>query len=223
MNGPLLWSVLCLLAAGLSLVLMLPAVTSALFSSGPRATQVSRQLQELLDQHNETQETYLARFNGRSVFFLPPAKTRYVPPKPTTVRKPDPRPTTPRLTRPLYSGPTLKGFVGDMVWFHGDLRINVGEEQDGITVLAASPPWGATIEYVGFEYELTLFDRPPIEKFFAESTSYRSTMPGLIEVEDESADDDDSPIDPEEEQETQISEGDAPRGRPTPAPQSPDK
>jgi hypothetical protein len=49
--------------------------------------------------------------------------------------------------------------VGDQVWFHNGRHASVGEEVDGVKVIASDPPWSVTLLHAGREYEVPLFHR----------------------------------------------------------------
>jgi len=74
---------------------------------------------------------------------------------------------------------------GEEDWFTGSgfkkeiLRINTGEESDGIEVVATDPPWTATLKYRGGQYDVPLFKRSA-DLFLAEPVD-PTPPPGLIE------------------------------------------
>ncbi len=118
----------------------------------------------------------------------PPPKPRATPPpKPAIVQrdepKPPPTPVEPSAPR-TYQGPSIMFVLGDEVWFHGGLRVSVGDEKDGVKVLASDAPWSVTLGHMGGEYTLDLFnfsrETPGLSEKPARS---RKPVPGLKIVE----------------------------------------
>ena len=149
----------------------LPAVLVAVLGSGMGNDEPQEVLAKLLKEHDTEVSTYQARFNGRSLFFKPPAPA----PRPRPV--PPPRdeeiiPPPPRPPSTVYTGPSVVAILGDEVWFRSprdgvsSLRIQVGDQQEGITVLAANAPWSVRLGYERGEYDIELFAR---------------TFPGLLD------------------------------------------
>lgn len=169
-NGPLLWSSTSIVLMVLILMFTLPSLLVAVFGFGPSDPKIETVLSSLISEHEEMMTTYQARFNGRSIFFTPPPTPK---PRPKQIE----RPTDPRLeslaVKPppkidpvskTYTGPSIMGIFGEEVWFVGSgfqkeiLRISVGEEKDGIKILAADPPWSVTVQYKKGEYVVNLFE-----------------------------------------------------------------
>ncbi len=149
----------------------LPTVLAAVFGSGMGKDEPQEVLSKLMDEHDKEMSTYQARFNGRSLFFKPPApppRPRPVPPpaEEDTIPPPPPPPST------VYTGPSVVAILGDEVWFRApragesSLRIRVGDQREGITVLAANAPWSVRLGYERGEYDIDLFKR---------------TFPGLLD------------------------------------------
>lgn len=163
LNGPLAWSAASLLVIVVLVVLTLPALARAAFGPDLDGEGVSDTFAKLMEEHEGMSETYRDRFDGRSVFFKPPRKPKRrpvrtaPPPKKDDTPKPPP-PPKPDPKRPPYSGPSIGGMIGDRVYFEGDLRVDVGEERDGVEVLSVNPPWGAKVMYRKWEYDLDLFE-----------------------------------------------------------------
>ncbi len=99
----------------------LPAVLAAVFGSGMGKDQPQEVLAKLMDEHDTEMSTYQARFNGRSLFFKPPAPApppRPVPPPPDE----DPPPPPPPPASTVYTGPSVVAILGDEVWFRAPRR-----------------------------------------------------------------------------------------------------
>lgn len=181
-NTPLLINAAAIAVAVWMFGSKLPALPSALFIEGLGNDETSAFLSEYVENHAVDLQTYQARIDGRSVFFLPPAPRDPIKIKPVQEEKlsgPPPAPPTP----PRYTGPSIRFLVGNEVYFHDGLRIKLGEEKQGVRVLAVDAPWTVNVAHAGGEYELTVFERfhagiieePP-------ATSHAST-PGLLVVD----------------------------------------
>ncbi|MDY7107044.1 MAG: hypothetical protein SYC29_00250 [Planctomycetota bacterium] len=190
LNGPQVWSLLFIVAAGLVVILAVPPLLSALFSPGTDEAVVSTEFARLMDAHEEAVGTYEARFNGRSVFFAPPQPA---PSRPEPPPRPEPiEPEEPELDTPVipgsYTGPSIRALLGDTVWFHGGLRLTVGEQAEGLEVLAVDAPWSARVAYAGGEYDVSLFEN--LTPFFQDPDSGGGSTapPGLIDAEGDAGD-----------------------------------
>lgn len=196
-NGPLAWSAASLLAIVLIIAMTLPALGRAALGPGLSGADVDHDFARLMDEHETMTTTYRERFDGRSVFFKPPRKPPpvvYAPPPPTPKRNEPaaPPPPKPEPTRPVYAGPSIGGIIGDRVYFDGDLRVDVGQEINGIQVISVNAPWGATVKYRDWEYELPLFEHAG---FFDEEAAESDTKLGGFIEEDtpvKSSDDDEA-------------------------------
>lgn len=181
-NGPMLWSSTSIVLMVLVLTFTLPSLLVAMFGFGPGEPEIATMLSSLMSEHEEMMTTYQARFNGRSVFFTPPPTPKPKPKSP--IQKLETQRTTPTIKPPpteepiseKYTGPSIMGIFGEEVWFVGSgfqkdiLRISVGEEKNGIKILATDPPWSVTVQYNRGEYEVNLFeirdlgfDKPAVE------------------------------------------------------------
>lgn len=98
-------------------------------------------------------EKSLARFNGRSAFFVPPAPPP--PPPPPSDDRDEPPPPPSR-----YAGPGIIAMINDTVWFDNGERLSLDDAaRAGIRVIAIHPPWSATLEWNEKEWEVPLFTR----------------------------------------------------------------
>jgi len=188
-NQLVIANVATLLVALVILAVQLPAVLEAAFGPGLGTDEPREVVTQLIKVHDEEMERYQTRFNGRSLFFLPPRQRTRPPPAPV-VKETTPAPPPDRVDpppSPVYTGPSVIGILGDEVWFRaprasqGGLRIRVGEEpQEGITVLATNPPWSVTLAYQRGEYDIDVWktDFPSIER----SAPPRQPIPGLVDA-----------------------------------------
>jgi len=191
-SGPLAWSLLFIGGTTVLLLVMLPPLVGA--ALGPAATSdaVGEEFARLMETHDRKLESYRDRFNGRSIFFKPPAIRKPAPPtqdrpKPPPVTTRAPKVTTPKPPtepkKPPWSGPTIKTMIGGEVWFDNGLRLKMGVEKDGLEVIAVDPPWSATIRKGQWEYERPFFERSPL--FVTEDTAKVSQPAGFIELGDD--------------------------------------
>jgi hypothetical protein len=198
MNRTLATSLVAIGLVAIALIVMLLPVLRAVMLPGVDDVAPEERVAQLLTEHEKEVMRYRARFDGRSIFFTPPQPTP--PPPPRTPR--EPRPTIPQVViedetpdepdapqRPdRYPGPNIRAVIGDEVWFFGDIRVKAGEEKNGIEVLSVNGPWGATVVYQGFEWEVGFFEHFTLEEAedgVATLSGRASTPPGMIEVEED--------------------------------------
>ncbi len=180
-NTPLLINAAAITVAVWMFGSKLPALPSALFTEGLGNDETSAVLSEYVEYHGVVLQTYQELIDGRSVFFLPPAPRDPTPIKPVQEKK-LPGPPPPPPTPPRYTGPSVRFLVGNEVYFHDGLRIKLGEEKQGVRVLAVDAPWTVNVAYAGGEYELTVFER--IHYGIEEPTAARhAPTPGLLVVD----------------------------------------
>lgn len=129
-------------------------------------------LSEVALQHHEAASLAKARFDKRSFFHDPPIPVKppppYRPPPPPPPQEdlPDPGPPPPPLK---YGGPKPYGILGDMVFFTNKGTIKLGEERDGIKVLAIKAPWSVKLGWERGEYEESVWEFS--EKFLQNALS----------------------------------------------------
>ncbi len=160
-NIPLVTSVAAIVLATLVMVTQVVGLVSAALTPAVGEDRTRSRLNEYLDEHVEGMTTYRERFDGRSLFFKPKPPPRPKKPPPPVVDRgddPPPPPAPPQAPR-LYGGPSVIFVVGDQVWFHNGRYASVGEEVDGVKVIASDPPWSVTLFHAGREYEVPLFHR----------------------------------------------------------------
>ena len=116
----------------------------------------------------------LDQISGRSLFAIPrePKKEAAKGPKPS-----------------VYAGPQIVAMINDAVWFSDGSRIALGAAADkGLRVLRINPPWSATVEWQGGEFDVDLFKRTDLNalrdtvskssSFFTPGTSKLTPPPG---------------------------------------------
>ncbi len=113
--------------------------------------------ERLLAKHDEALLASRERFDGRSAFFMPtppappPPKT---PPKPPEDVKP-PAPPPPPPPPSTYTGPKVIACIGSSILFVDGMRLDLGEERNGVKVVATNPPWTVTLHHLGKDYEVS--------------------------------------------------------------------
>ncbi len=178
-NIPLVTSVAAIVFAALVMVTEVAGLISAALTPGVGEDPTAARLNEYLAVHDAVMKTYRDRFEGRSLFFKPKPPPPPKRPKPLVVdRGDDPPPPPPPKTPASYTGPSVIFVVGDEVWFHKGRHASVGEEVDGVTVIASDPPWTVTLGHAGGEYEIPLFRKGNL---FENAPSVKSDreFPGL--------------------------------------------
>ncbi len=121
-------------------------------------------LENSLKKHEQLAKVDRDRFDGRSAFFMPPAPVRNIPKPapPPKIEKPLPPPAP--VISAEYRGEKPKSVLGPIVYFE-NFQIKVGEENNGIKVLATNAPWSVKLGFEGGEYEVVLWTRSK-EDFF---------------------------------------------------------
>ncbi len=195
LSRPLLLSTVGLVVAGIVLVVPLPGLLAAMFTTSIGDDSAGENMQAYLTAHDRDLATYRERFEGRSLFFRPQAPPRPAP-KQTTKEKPDDVPPPPPSIPRTYGGPAVIAVIGDQVWFKSkdNLKLRVGEEGDGVKVLATNPPWTVKLAYAGGEYDVPVFkdyqttfssnsltERPTPGIVFAETADRATKAPGQVE------------------------------------------
>lgn len=190
-RSPLGASLAALCVIVLFLMIMMPGIYRSTFTVFEPGADGNESVDQLFAAHERNMDTDVARFNGRSFFYLPRPKPKPRPippprtepvPEPTPEPTPDPAPTYP----PTYTGPKLIAILGDQAWFRKSsstldpaTRIRIGETQHGIEVLSTNAPRGIQVKYNNggpYDVQLINMDADP----FADVTDY--PMPrGVLE------------------------------------------
>jgi hypothetical protein len=112
-----------------------------------------------LARHDAAISLARSRFDGRSLFVMPPPPYRPPPPPPPLPPEPPPPPKPVAPVAPAdYSGPKPMGMIGARVYFDGIPALSVGEERDGLKVLAVEPPSHVRVAHRGGEYRVPVWD-----------------------------------------------------------------
>jgi hypothetical protein len=232
-SAPLLVSLAGVALIGLVVMSHGPALLRAALGPSSGLTDPQATLTALVEEHDRDFETYVSRFNGRSFFFKPspwpqprPAPaivSRPAPPPAEAAPAPAPAPTGPPPPPATYSGPKVLFAVGESVEFQSDrtavksFQVAVGEEKEGIRVIAVNLPWSVKLGYRGGEYDVEIL--APSDLFKDVAPPPPSATPGLVEAtaagtDDAGEEEDDGDVlagdVPEEDQDaasTSIAEG----------------
>ena len=118
----------------------------------------SAALENSLKKHEQLAKVDRDRFDGRSAFFKPPEPVRNIPkpPPPPKVEKPLPPPEP--VIPAEYGGKRPTSVLGSIVFFD-NFQIKVGEQENGIKVIATNAPWSVKLGYEGGEYDVPLWSQ----------------------------------------------------------------
>lgn len=170
-NGTVLMSMAAVMLIIIVVLAQLPRLSQSLLLGGVGQGANKQALDDLMSDYSDAVTLYQARFDGRSVFYTPPAP----PPPAAPVVQADPTPAAPAPPPPpppgdkealaSYSGPSIQAIVGETVFFMNGARMNVGDDpRDGIKVVSTEDaPRFARLEYKkpGYkpgEYDVPIFD-----------------------------------------------------------------
>lgn len=170
LNGAAITSAAALALAAIILLANVPSLLSAVFGGGMGKNDPSQGVAALVTKHEAEMDAFRSRFEGRSVFFkpLPPPQplptpvVRVEPPRETPPPQPAP-PTGPPPAPATYGGPAVAGAIGNEVFFkarsatEAGMRLTVGEERDGVKVLAVNAPQSVRLGWQRGEYDVSIF------------------------------------------------------------------
>lgn len=179
LTRPLLASMIAIVLVAGFVIMAIPSLTTAVFIGAGGESDPDAKLSRLIARHDDAKQTYVDRFNGRSLFFKPKMPEPPRPPK-VVEEKPEERPVV--VQRPVeppgpkdapseYGGPAPIGIVGGYVWFaaNGDdeMMVAVGDEIAGqdakvIEIISGNlvkMQWTKRGHKPG-EYEVAIFDSP---------------------------------------------------------------
>lgn len=193
-NRPLVINGSALALAALIVLVGLPGLLAAVLTPSLDADRAAAGITDLLNQHAADKDAYQSRFVGRSLFHKPPAPRPKTPP-PVARRQEEPAPIEDLTPKPppvprSYDGPSILFVLGEEVWFQNGLRLRVGEEADGITVISSDAPWKVKLGYRGGEFDQEIFKR--IEPGLESQPRAQQGTPGLVLVDSTDSDDPDS-------------------------------
>lgn len=182
-NIPLSASVAAVVFAVIVMSVQLSSLVSAMLTPRLQDDPTRARLDEYLVDHEIGLAAYRDRVEGRSLFSKPKPYPREREPAPQVVdRGPVESPPPPEPVGPskVYQGPSILFVLGDEVWFHNGMHVSVGEESDGVTVIASDAPWSVRLGYGGGEYDIDLFKKSTL---FDGGRPSRKPLVGLKVVE----------------------------------------
>jgi hypothetical protein len=193
LKGPLGWSFSSLLVILIFCLYAVFTIASPFIQKGASVDSTTKTA-SLVDKYNHYVSVDIARFNGRSAFFLPiriappPVPKKTPPPEPEDPIVPEKVEPSPPLAPLTYMGPPLIAIIGDEAWFRGSgsgsdavIRLKAGEEQNGLTLIKTTPPAGVIVEHRTGKYPLNLFTSE--EPFFRQDPPPLTRDDFLEEVE----------------------------------------
>lgn len=188
-NGPLGVSVIALVLGASVIAAGAATLLASVFSLSLGEDDPQKVLTLLDEAHNKKITEDRERFIGRSVFFKPPAP----PPVQREVVREIPRPAPlPVQTAPPipsnYTGPSISYAWADLVCFKPDKQndkqftVRVGEEGNGVRVIAMNLPWSVKLGHAGGEYDVQIFKPMDEAKYLPTQARPTIVVKGLIEV-----------------------------------------
>jgi hypothetical protein len=178
-NGVAVVSILALGWAGLALVGEVPSILGSTFA--PTSSSVEQEpFRAALDEHQKLVEDSRKRFDGRSMFFAPPAPRPPRPKVPERVEPVTPPPPPPPPPPPsTYTGPKPRGVLGDVVFFENDTRIKKGESSGGVTVLEVRNPYEVKLAHARGEYVVSVWGERN-DRVFKSNPFPKTSLPGIV-------------------------------------------
>lgn len=179
LNGVAVVSALALGWAAVALVGELPSMLGATFA--PTSSSVEQEpFRAALDDHQKLVEDSRKRFDGRSMFFAPPAPRPPRPKVPERVEPVTPPPPPPPPPPPAtYTGPKPRGVLGEVVFFENETRIKKGESSGGVTVLEIRSPYEVKLGHARGEYVVSVWGERN-DRVFKTNPFPKTSIPGIV-------------------------------------------
>jgi hypothetical protein len=152
-------AVASVLIAAAVIVVMISAsgLVAAIATPGAGAEVAAATREREAGEYSRALDTHRARFDGRSLLFIPGPPPP--PPPPPTVVVENDQPPPPPPPPSSYGGPKLIGMVNGAAWFEDGLKLGPGESKGDVRVVRLDPPWDAEIEWKGIPFTVSLFAR----------------------------------------------------------------
>lgn len=179
LNGVAVVSALALGWAAVAIVGELPSMLGATFA--PTSSSVEQEpFKAALEDHRKLVENSRQRFDGRSMFFAPPAPRPPRPKVPERVEPVTPPPPPPPPPPPAtYTGPKPRGVLGDVVFFENETRIKKGESSGGVTVLDIRNPYEVKLAHARGEYVVSVWGERN-DRVFRTNPFPKTSLPGIV-------------------------------------------
>ncbi len=161
---PLIGSLLAVVICGWVVAAQLIPIAVTLMTSQSES-ETNSSINKAIEKHEALVKVSVDRFSGRSLFTMPSPPPRPAPPPPAPVAPPPPPPPPPPPSAPSeYTGTKPTGMLGQMIFFGSDLTIQVGEEKNGIKIIAIEPPTNVRIGHMGGIYSVAVWTPTDMSK-----------------------------------------------------------
>ena len=170
--GSLLAVVICgwVVAAGL-----FPIAITLMTSQNQSETNTA--MNKAIERHDSLIKVSVDRFTGRSLFTMPSPPPRPAPPPAAPVAPPPPPPPAPPPSAPSeYTGIKPTGMLGQVIFFGSESPIRVGEEKNGVKIIAVEPPTNVRIGHMGGIYSVAVWAPTDMSKLNTAATSSSTAM-----------------------------------------------
>ena len=170
--GSLLAAGICgwVVAAGL-----FPIAVTLMTSQNQSETNTA--MNKAIEKHDSLAKVSADRFTGRSLFTMPSPPPRPAPPPAAPVAPPPPPPPAPPPSAPSeYTGTKPTGMLGQMIFFGSELTIRVGEEKNGLKIIAVEPPTNVRIGHMGGIYSVAVWAPTDMSKLNTAGNSSSSAI-----------------------------------------------
>ncbi len=150
-----------LIAAAVIVVLVSASgLVAAITTPGAGAEVAAATREREAGDYSRAIDAHRARFDGRSLLFVP-GPPPPPPPPPTAVVEND-QPPPPPPPPSSYGGPKLIGMVNGAAWFDDGMKLAPGESKGDVRLVRIDPPWDAEIEWKGIRFTVSLFTRDSV-------------------------------------------------------------
>ena len=170
--GSLLAAGICgwVVAAGL-----FPIAVTLMTSQNQSETNTA--MNKAIERHDSLIKVSVDRFTGRSLFTMPSPPPRPAPPPAAPVAPPPPPPPAPPPSAPSeYTGIKPTGMLGQVIFFGSESPIRVGEEKNGVKIIAVEPPTNVRIGHMGGIYSVAVWAPTDMSKLNTAATSSSTAM-----------------------------------------------
>ena len=165
------------------------ALVSMISTAALAATMTDKQplsTDAMMSRHQKLLARYQEEWGSRALFGKLPRVTTMVVIPPELQPESTPSRVVNRHTD-QYTGPNLIALVGAKAWFKPPvtaghaLRLSVGQELAGVTLLSVDAPWTARVRYQDREWTLTLFDEHRVDRNLLPSNDLDVASKGLMD------------------------------------------
>ena len=173
---PLIGSFLALAICGWVVAAQLFPIAVTLMTS-QNESETNSAMNKAIEKHDSLVKVSVDRFTGRSLFTMPSPPPRPAPPPAAPVAPPPPPPPPPPPSAPSeYTGTKPTGMLGQVIFFGSELTIRVGEEKNGIKIIAVEPPTNVRIGHMGGIYSVAVWAPTDMSKLNTAGNSSSSAI-----------------------------------------------